>query len=91
MMMKLAVVVSLVSILSMTSAFVPSSSVIGGRSTMTTTTVMGMVPSVIMTGPAGKPAKSKEEDLELTTQIILDYVNAQNTDAGGGIVDDDEE
>ena len=41
------------------------------------------------TGAGGQPAKSKEEDLELTTQIILDYVNAQNTE--DGTVDDDEE
>jgi hypothetical protein len=37
---------------------------------------------VIKTGPFGKPAKSKEEDLELTTQIILEYVNSQLSDTG---------
>merc|ERR1712127_596468 len=31
----------------------------------------------VKTGAGGEPAKSKEEDLELTTQIILDYVNSQ--------------
>ena len=43
---------------------------------------------VIKTGPFGQPAKSKEEDLELTTQIILDYVNSQMVDAG--ICDDND-
>lgn len=43
----------------------------------------------VKTGAAGKPAKSKEEDLELTTQIILE---AMNNDADNeGIVDDDDE
>jgi len=28
----------------------------------------------VVTGPQGKPAKSKEEDLELTRQIILAYI-----------------
>lgn len=28
----------------------------------------------VVTGPQGKPAKSKEEDLELTRQVILAYI-----------------
>ena len=43
----------------------------------------------VKTGPGGAPAKSKEEDLELTTQIILDYVNSQAAEEG--IVDDEDE
>lgn len=38
----------------------------------------------------GKPAASKEEDLELTTKVILDYVNAQNDEAGVDDSDDEE-
>ena len=51
---------------------------------------MNMAPFIIMSGPAGKPAKSKDEDLELTLQVILDYVNTQ-TSGSDGVVDDDEE
>jgi hypothetical protein len=51
---------------------------------------MNMAPMIIMTGPAGKPAKSKEEDLELTLQVILDYVNSNNS-GSDGVVDDDDE
>ena len=29
----------------------------------------------VVTGPQGKPAKSKEEDLELTREIILAYIS----------------
>ena len=43
----------------------------------------------VVTGAGGSPAASKEEDLELTTQIILDYVNTQNDEAG--IDDSDDE
>lgn len=53
-----------------------------------TTTTMMQSKIVIKTGPFGQPAKSKEEDLELTTQIILDYVNSQMVDAG--ICDDND-
>lgn len=46
-------------------------------------------PLRIMTGSSGAPAKTKEEDLELTTQIILDYVNSQEDKEG--VVDDDDD
>ena len=46
-------------------------------------------PLRIMTGSSGAPAKTKEEDLELTTQIILDYVNSQEDTEG--VVDDDDD
>ena len=62
-----------------------SSSSLSSRSMTTPTgSAMTMIESkvVIKTGPFGKPAKSKEEDLELTTQIILDYVNSQLSDTG---------
>ena len=74
--------VSLVVLLSSANAFAPSAGV-NSRSAMATTALN------VKTGAAGQPAKSKEEDLELTTQIILDYVNAQN--AEDGTVDDDDE
>lgn len=38
---------------------------------------------------SSSPATSKEEDLELTTRAIMDYVNSQEDDSG--VVDDDEE
>ena len=60
----------------------------GSTTTTTTTTTMMQSKIVIKTGPFGQPAKSKEEDLELTTQIILDYVNSQMVDAG--ICDDND-
>eukprot|EP00584_Thalassiosira_punctigera_P011895 CAMPEP_0172551220 /NCGR_PEP_ID=MMETSP1067-20121228/36750_1 /TAXON_ID=265564 ORGANISM="Thalassiosira punctigera, Strain Tpunct2005C2" /NCGR_SAMPLE_ID=MMETSP1067 /ASSEMBLY_ACC=CAM_ASM_000444 /LENGTH=78 /DNA_ID=CAMNT_0013338979 /DNA_START=170 /DNA_END=406 /DNA_ORIENTATION=+ len=78
--MKLSVV-SLVAILSSAGAFAPSASVVSRSATSSS---LG-----VKTGSGGQPAKTKEEDLELTTQIILDYVNEQA--AEDGIVDDDEE
>lgn len=44
---------------------------------------------MIVTGAGGKPADSKEKDLELTRQIILDYINLEGEDEG--VVDDDDE
>lgn len=54
-------------------------------------TVSGVVSrSVAMSAkPSSGPAKSKEEDLELTTQIILDHVNAQNDNSGVDDSDDE--
>ena len=78
--MKLSII-SFAALLSCTSAFVaPSVSGIS-RSAVAALNVK--------TGAAGSPAKSKEEDLELTTQVILDYVNSQAADEG--VVDDDDE
>lgn len=74
--MKLCIV-SLVALLSSASAFAPSAGVV--RST-----ALG-----VKTGPAGSPAKSKEEDLALTTEVIMDYINSQASEEG--VVDDDEE
>ena len=81
--MKLAIA-SLVALLAPSSvvvAFVPSIV----RTTTTQSSSLGMV---IKTGPAGAPAKSKEEDLELTTQVILDYVNSMSGNEEG-ISDED--
>ena len=44
----------------------------------------------IKVGPGGSPAKSKEEDLELTTQVILEHVNSMDS-MSHGVVDDDDE
>ncbi len=43
----------------------------------------------VATGPNGKSASSKEEDLELTLQIIMQSLASQ--DDGGAIVDDDDD
>eukprot|EP00984_Skeletonema_dohrnii_P011274 scaffold4478_cov107-Skeletonema_dohrnii-CCMP3373.AAC.2 len=43
---------------------------------------------LIKVGPGGSPAKSKEEDLELTTQVILEYVKTMDSKSSG-VVDDD--
>ncbi|KAL7430509.1 hypothetical protein ACHAXH_003858 [Discostella pseudostelligera] len=80
--MKLSITLSLAALLSSASAFSPSG--FSSRSAAITSTALP-----VKTGAGGQPAKSKEEDLELTTQIILDYVNAQN--AEDGTVDDDDE
>uniref|UniRef100_A0A7S2P7S2 DNA 3'-5' helicase n=1 Tax=Skeletonema marinoi TaxID=267567 RepID=A0A7S2P7S2_9STRA len=42
----------------------------------------------IKVGPGGSPAKSKEEDLELTTQVILEYVKTMDSKSSG-VVDDE--
>ena len=76
--MKLSII-TFVTLLSATSAFAPSA--VSPRSAVKALNVK--------TGSAGAPAKSKEEDLELTTQVILDYVNSQASQEG--IVDDDDE
>lgn len=39
-------------------------------------------------GPGGSPAKSREEDLELTREVILDHVNSMDS-MSGGVVDDE--
>ena len=76
--MKLSII-TFVALLSCTSAFAPSA--VSPRSAVKALNVK--------TGSAGTRAKSKEEDLELTTQVILDYVNSQASQEG--IVDDDDE
>ena len=76
--MKLPII-SLVALLASANAFAPSVGPISRSVTALN----------VKTGPAGTPAKSKEEDLELTTQVILDYVNSQAAEEG--IVDDDDE
>lgn len=60
----------------------------GGSSTTTMMMMMMQSKIVIKTGPFGQPAKLKEEDIELTTQTILDYVNSQMVEAG--ICDDND-
>lgn len=70
---------SLVALAASANAFAPAASGVVSRS----------VALSVTTGPSGAPAKSKEEDLELTTQIILDYVNSQADEAG--IDDSDDE
>ena len=81
--MKLSITLFAV-LLSSATAFAPTSGISSSRSAAAVRTALP-----VKTGAGGQPAKSKEEDLELTTQIILDYVNAQNTE--DGTVDDDEE
>lgn len=73
-------IISLVALVSPANAFAPST----GGFIVARSTELGL-----KTGAAGRPAKSKEEDLELTTQVILDYVNSQ--DSQDGIEDDEEE
>lgn len=70
---------SLVALVASANAFAPSTSGVVSRS----------VALSVKVGNGGAPAKSKEEDLELTTQIILDYVNSQNDE--GGVDDDSDE
>ena len=81
--MKLSITLFAV-LLSSATAFAPTSGISSSRSAAAVRTALQ-----VKTGAGGQPARSKEEDLELTTQIILDYVNAQNTE--DGTVDDDEE
>lgn len=47
------------------------------------------ISNTIQTGASGTPAKDKEEDLELTTQIIMEYVSVRDGE-DDGILDDDE-
>jgi hypothetical protein len=82
--MKLSITLSLAALLSSATAFAPTSGFSSSSRAVRTATALP-----VKTGAGGQPAKSKEEDLELTTQIILDYVNAQN--AEDGTVDDDDE
>jgi FKBP-type peptidyl-prolyl cis-trans isomerase (trigger factor) len=46
-------------------------------------------PAVVETDVSSMTANSKEEDLELTTQVIMSYINSSSD--GEGVVDDDEE
>eukprot|EP00573_Skeletonema_grethae_P013564 CAMPEP_0201695830 /NCGR_PEP_ID=MMETSP0578-20130828/7665_1 /ASSEMBLY_ACC=CAM_ASM_000663 /TAXON_ID=267565 /ORGANISM="Skeletonema grethea, Strain CCMP 1804" /LENGTH=472 /DNA_ID=CAMNT_0048181735 /DNA_START=58 /DNA_END=1476 /DNA_ORIENTATION=- len=39
-------------------------------------------------GPGGSPAKSRQEDLELTREVILDHVNSMDS-MGSGVLDDE--
>ena len=70
-------ILSLVVLASSTHAFAPSVS--GGVTSRASA----------LSAQTGKPAKSKEEDLELTRQIIMDYVSSQAADEA--IDDDDDE
>jgi hypothetical protein len=76
--MKLSVL-SFVALVASANAFAPSVSGVVSRSLALSVKV----------GPGGAPAKSKEEDLELTTQIILDFVQGQQDESG--IDDSDDE
>eukprot|EP00579_Thalassiosira_antarctica_P005346 CAMPEP_0201879938 /NCGR_PEP_ID=MMETSP0902-20130614/10688_1 /ASSEMBLY_ACC=CAM_ASM_000551 /TAXON_ID=420261 /ORGANISM="Thalassiosira antarctica, Strain CCMP982" /LENGTH=75 /DNA_ID=CAMNT_0048407885 /DNA_START=98 /DNA_END=325 /DNA_ORIENTATION=+ len=71
-------IVSFVALLASANAFAPAMS--GASRTVS----LG-----VQTGAAGQPAKSKEEDLELTREVILEYVNSKASNEG--IVDDDDE
>jgi hypothetical protein len=84
--MKLSIVSLVALLLPSASAFAPSTVGMISRCA-TSSTAIGM----IKTGPAGTPAKSKEEDLELTTQVILDYVNSMATEEGVSDEEVDEE
>ena len=72
-------IISLAALLSAANAFAPAAPGITSR-----TVALG-----VTTGAAGKPASSKEEDLELTTQIILESISNDADDEG--VVDDDDE
>ena len=85
--MKLSIVPLVALLLPSASAFAPSTPGMISRCATSSTTAIGM----IQTGPAGTPAKSKEEDLELTTQVILDYVNSMATEEGVSEEEVDEE
>ena len=82
--MKLSII-TFVTLLSCTSAFAPSA--VSPRSAVKALNVK--------TGSAGTPmgssgpAKSKEEDIELTTQVILEYVKSKENEEAG-VVDDDQ-
>ncbi|KAK1746587.1 hypothetical protein QTG54_003194 [Skeletonema marinoi] len=76
---KMKLILSLFVLVASANAFAPATTGVISRS----------VALNVVTGAGGSPAATKEEDLELTTQIILDYVNAQNDEAG--IDDSDEE
>mmetsp|Transcript_16797 Transcript_16797/g.22993 ORF Transcript_16797/g.22993 Transcript_16797/m.22993 type:complete len:80 (+) Transcript_16797:184-423(+) len=45
----------------------------------------------IVTGPKGSPAKSAEEDLELTRQVILDHISDENGSAPAPKEDEEKE
>lgn len=76
--MKLPII-SLVALLTSANAFAPSMNGI-----VRPTVALG-----VKTGAGGKPAKSQAEDLELTTQVILDYIKSGADDEG--VVDDDDD
>jgi len=76
---KMKLFLSLFALVASANAFAPATTGVISRS----------VALNVVTGAGGSPAASKEEDLELTTQIILDYVNTQNDEAG--IDDSDDE
>ncbi|KAL3776902.1 hypothetical protein ACHAW5_011024 [Stephanodiscus triporus] len=44
---------------------------------------------MVKTGPSGTPAKSREEDLELTTQVILDHINSLMASNQEGVNDEE--
>ncbi len=77
-------IASLVSLLASPTSvvsFVPSS--VARTAAIAASSSSSSLGMVIKTGPAGAPAKSKEEDLELTTQVILDYVNSMSGNEEG--------
>ena len=74
----------LATILPIASAFVSSS--INSQHVATRNTLTELA---VTTGPSGKAASSKEEDLALTLQIIMENLSTQ--DDNGGVVDDDED
>ena len=84
--MKLSIV-SLFALLPSASAFAPAAAAGTISRCATASSAIGMV----KTGPDAAPAKSKEEDLELTTQVILDYVNSMATEEGVSDEEVDEE
>mmetsp|Transcript_10599 Transcript_10599/g.14200 ORF Transcript_10599/g.14200 Transcript_10599/m.14200 type:complete len:115 (-) Transcript_10599:335-679(-) len=69
-MMKITAIVGLLALtVANAAAFVPSTSTTS--SVVSSTELFG-----IKTGPKGKAAKSKEEDLELTRSIIMDHIGS---------------
>lgn len=57
--------------------------------TIATTTIVDKKNEVVASSVVGTAASSKEEDINLTTQVILNYINADSND--DGVVDDEDE
>ena len=59
------------------------------ESAAVTTSAAAVAPAItIKFGPGGSPAKSRQEDLELTREVILEHVNSMDS-MSSGVVDDE--
>eukprot|EP00574_Skeletonema_japonicum_P013893 CAMPEP_0201717330 /NCGR_PEP_ID=MMETSP0593-20130828/3078_1 /ASSEMBLY_ACC=CAM_ASM_000672 /TAXON_ID=267983 /ORGANISM="Skeletonema japonicum, Strain CCMP2506" /LENGTH=302 /DNA_ID=CAMNT_0048207339 /DNA_START=12 /DNA_END=920 /DNA_ORIENTATION=- len=66
----------------------PAASSISSPTSTTAAAAAAVAPISIKYGPGGSPAKSKQEDLELTREIILEHVNSMDS-MSSGVVDDE--